>query len=121
MKEKDARGDGGTAARVADEGTTGVSDDDLRPRTAMLEAQAAELRRRLDELLHELNRQRHRALWARADVRRYSLLAAVALVGTGGLAFVSWRQRRRGWATLPRRLSAAMGGASPRVVRSLTK
>jgi hypothetical protein len=74
-----------------------VSPIDPNTRAAALEAEAEALRRRLDELLDELDRRRHRAAGAVGLWRKYGvpvLLAAVVLSG-GAYAVVSWRARRK--------------------------
>jgi hypothetical protein len=79
-----------------------VKEDDRRARTAEIETEAAAIRRRLDELLDELDDRRRRAVFSVAQLKAYALpaLAGAALVG-GVVAVVAWRRH-----VAARRLSA---------------
>jgi hypothetical protein len=65
-------------------------------RAALLEAETAALRGRLDELLDELDRRRRGMAHRLAMVRRYGIpaLAAAALVAGAFYASHRWRERR---------------------------
>ena len=91
--------------------------DSPRGRAALLESEAEELRRRLDELLAELRHHRRRAAMQATLVRRYvfSTLIGLVLAGTGTFAFLEWRRRRRRVTTSwQRRLGTLVLDTTPR-------
>jgi hypothetical protein len=82
---------------------------DPEARARMLEAEAETLRRRLDELLDELDRRRRRAAGGLALLRRYGVpaLVAVAMMSGGVYAVTRWRRRRAPWYRVALRLPAS--------------
>jgi hypothetical protein len=80
-----------------DEGTRRLNDPEPGSRAALLEAEAEALRRRVDQLLDELDRRRTTTVSAVALLRRYALPALVtaAIVAGGVYAGLRWRESRQ--------------------------
>ena len=80
-----------------DEGTRRLSQPEPGSRAAQLEAEAESLRRRVDQLLDELDRRRTTIATGLALLRRYAIPALVtAVVVSGGVyAALRWRERRQ--------------------------
>jgi hypothetical protein len=82
-----------------DEGTRRLSTVEPGSRATALEAEAAALRRRVDELLNELDRRETTVASKWALVRRYAVPALVtaALVSGAAYAVFRWREQEA-WA-----------------------
>jgi hypothetical protein len=90
-----------------------MSATDPAARAAMLEAEAAALRMRIDELLAELGRERRRRTLGRVARLAGPPLAATVLVGAGVVVTLIIRRRTRPWyvrATDAARSRAARSG-----------
>ena len=93
-----------------DEETRGLSTPEPGSRAAALEAEATALRRRVDELLAELDRREDNVASRLALVRRYAIPALLTTVILGGAVYAAFRWRERSIPAWPPKKIARAGG-----------